>query len=333
MRKHRTTKTTAFILTALIFLSGCGKAPASENGTKEPESKQTQTEAAAETATKAPPAETASSHGADAAKAAPAAMRQGPGETPDYGTPEEGVIRAMTLASPSGTLYYVDVNVGTFFTAPIPETVEDPDGNPLTADDIKAGCVVDIYGDGIMLESYPGQYPGVSKMVLIKAGTAEDAAPWQYLIDEIYVPADPSEPPSMNAEYRTDLAETAVMLTRGSYAWSYVDENGKTQHVIADSSHILAWPELNDIRIDESIAHGLLLYLRSSYKPQSVTVTRFPLDAWHKDAAKETETLPGEAVEVQDTDEGHTITAEAGYVYLIEAEWEEGRAEFGFYTK
>lgn len=260
-------------------------------------------------------------------------MRLGPGEAPDYGTPEEGVIRAMTLADAQGNLYYVDVNMGTFFTAPIPGDLEDSDGNPLTADDIRAGCVVDIYGNGMMLESYPGQYPGTSKMVLVKAGTTEDSAPWQYLVDEISMPADPSEPPSMNAEYRTDLAVVSMVLTRGGYGWSYVDENGKTQHTLADSSHILAWPELNDIRIDESIPDGLELKLTCSYKPKSVAVTRFPLEAWHQDASAEAEILPGEAVEVRDTDEGYIMTAEAGYVYLVEAEWEEGRVEFGFCTK
>lgn len=327
MRNHKITKTTAFLLASFVFLSGCGKTPAPESVPETQETKQNQTQ------TETQAAESDASDGAGAASPAPAAMRLGPGEAPDYGTPEEGVIRAMTLADAQGNLYYVDVNMGTFFTAPIPGDLEDSDGNPLTADDIRAGCVVDIYGNGMMLESYPGQYPGTSKMVLVKAGTTEDAAPWQYLVDEISMPADPSEPPSMNAEYRTDLAVVSMVLTRGGYGWSYVDENGKTQHTLADSSHILAWPELNDIRIDESIPDGLELKLTCSYKPKSVAVTRFPLEAWHQDASAEAEILPGEAVEVRDTDEGYIMTAEAGYVYLVETEWEEGRVEFGFCTK
>lgn len=332
MKKHKKiAKTAALFFVGLLLFSGCGEKPSSSS---DPEG-----QAAEQTSEPSTPQETEPSTGASVSgkaagmEPAPASMRRGPGEVPDYGMPEEGAMRAMTLADAQGNLYYVDVNVGTFFTAPIPEDLTDAEGNPLTPDAIKAGCVVDIYGNGMMLESYPGQYPGTSKMVLVKEGTAEDAAPWQYLVDEISMPADPSEPPYMNAEYRTDLAAVSMVLTRGGYGWSYVDENGKTQHTLADSSHILAWPELNDIRIDESIAHGLPLHLVSSYKPQSVTVTRFPLDAWHKDASAEAELLPGENVEVQDTDEGYTITAEAGYVYLVEAAWEEGNAEFGFYTK
>lgn len=333
MKKSKTAKILAACLTGLFLVNGCGSASVKETeaGTEE--------KAPEQTIDATLPGEAAGSDGAADSdeilpmRSEPATGRQEPMETQDYGTPEEGAMRVMTLSDSRGNLFYVDVNVGTFFTAPIPDDLTDADGNALTPEDIKAGCVVDIYGDGIMLESYPGQYPGASKMVLIKAGTQEDAAPYQYLVDEVSMPADPAEPPSMNAEYRTELTETAVMLTRGGYQWNYTDENGKGQHVIADASHILHWPELNDIRIDESIPSGLELTLSSFRKPQSVAVTRFPLDSWDKDATVESEMVPGEAVETQDTDEGYTMVAEAGYVYLIEAKWEEGQVEFGFYTK
>lgn len=327
MKKRKTVTLTATLLTTLALLGGCGEKPSAEETSKAPSTEQTQEQA--ETS-----ADTTASDEAMAGKPAPAAMSRGPlSETVDYGIPEEGVMRSMTLSDPSGNLYYVDVNTGTFFTAPIPEDLTDAQGNPLTPDAIKAGCVVDIYGNGMMLESYPGQYPGTTKMVLVKEGTAQDAAPYQYLVDEISLPADPSEPPSMNAEYRTDLVAATVVLTRGNYEWNYTDENGEPQNVIACGSHILAWPELNDIHIDESVPNGLDLTLLSSYKPETVTVTRFPLDSWHKDSSTELEVLPGEAVEVRNTDMGYAITAEAGYVYLVEASWAEGNAEFGFYTK
>ncbi|MCI8550228.1 MAG: hypothetical protein HFI68_06505 [Lachnospiraceae bacterium] len=329
MKKHKVKQITATSLIVLVLLlSSCGKketSPSTESGENQTQTQeQTQNQSIDETA----------SGGASAMKLASGQGRQETISPVDYGIPEEGVIRAMTLSDTYGNLYYVDVNIGTFFTAPIPDDLTDADGNPLSPEAVKAGCVVDIYGNGIMLESYPGQYPGVTKMVMVKEGTPEDAAPFQHLVDEISAPADPSEPPSVNAEYRTDLVAATVILTRGNYEWSYIDESGETQHVIACGSHILQWPELNDISIDESVANGLELKLTSSYKPQSISVTRFPLELWEKEASQENTTEnTGEPVEVQDTEEGFTMTAEAGYVYLIEATWEEGRVEFGFYTK
>lgn len=331
MKKYKIKKTMTILFAVLVLFSGCGKKDTALS-TESNEQEQTQPEKQ----TQEQAADTAASGKTDDGKPAPAAMRQDPGTSIDYGSPEEGAIRAITLADAHGNLYYVDVNVGTFFTAPIPEDLTDSEGKTLSPDSVKAGWIVDIYGNGMMLESYPGQYPGVTKMVLVKEGTAEDTAPYQYLVDEITMPADPSEPPSMNAEYKTDLAVTTVILTRGSYEWSYTDENGQSQNVTACAPHILAWPELNDIRLDESMTDGLPLTLTASYKPQSVNVARFPFDAWKKDAASESVTedeLSGEPVKVQDTDNGYTMTAEAGYIYLIEAVWEEGRVEFGFYTK
>ncbi len=328
MKKHKIKKITASSLIILgLFLMGCGK----KDTPPSTESSETQTQSQEQTQNQ-PTAETPSG-GAVALKLAPGQGQQETVSPVDYGIPEEGVIRAMTLSDTYGNLYYVDVNIGTFFTAPIPDDLTDADGNPLSPEAIKAGSVVDIYGNGIMLESYPGQYPGVTKMVMVKEGTPEDAAPFQHLVDEISAPADPSEPPSINAEYTTDLVNASVILTRGNYEWSYTDENGETQNVTACGSHILQWPELNDISIYDSVPNGLELKLISSYKPQSISVTRFPLELWKKEASQETAANPGEPVDVQDTEEGFTMTAEAGYVYLVEATWEEGRVEFGFYTK
>lgn len=335
MKTYKIARIATICFAAFALFTGCGKKTAEKNS---PET--TATEQASEPSktpeTSADPVEP---YGDAAMKLAPEEERPDPTKIADYGTPEEGAMRVMTLANAYGDLYYVDVNVGTFFTAPIPEDLADADGNPLTPEDIKPGCVVDIYGDDIMLESYPGQYPGTTKMVLVKRGTEEDAAPYQYLVDEVFTPVDPAEPPFMNAQYRTDLAETTVMLTRGNYEWSYTDETGEPRNVVACGSHILAWPDMIDIRLNESDSLELTLF--SSYKPQSVTVTRFPLELWNQGEVPENEAETAEneaetakeAVEVHEAEEGYTMTAKAGYVYLVEAKWEEGLVEFGFYTE
>ena len=37
------------------------------------------------------------------------------------------------------------------------------------------------------------------------------------------------------------------MATQGGYTWSYVDEDGNGQNVVADSAFILEWTELSDL--------------------------------------------------------------------------------------
>ena len=69
-------------------------------------------------------------------------------------------MKAMVLRDPSGDLYFVDEKGG-LFTASLPETIAGPDGESLSPEELEAGDTVELYGDGIMLESYPGQYQGV----------------------------------------------------------------------------------------------------------------------------------------------------------------------------
>ena len=51
----------------------------------------------------------------------------------------------------------------------------DENGKKLTEEDMTDGDVYLIYGDGIMLQSFPGQYPGITKMVRKEQGNQEKA--------------------------------------------------------------------------------------------------------------------------------------------------------------
>ncbi|MCD2492393.1 hypothetical protein LQE92_07070 [Lacrimispora sp. NSJ-141] len=277
-----------FVLAGCLFLSGCGKK------TEEPETTET--------------------------------MKPAGSEAVSPNSPE--ALRAMYLTSPDGQIYFVDIHNGTFFTAPIPEELYDASGNRLSSEDLSAGYILDIYGNGIMLESYPGQYPGVTKMAVVKEGTAKDAAVYQYLIDEIYTEPDPSQPASLNLEYRTEQAAAAVMLSRGNYSWSYTDKNGEKQQAVACGSHILEWEELVDVSLDS----GTKLTLSGSPQPDSVMVTRWPVNLWKSGSADASS--QEEAVETALEEGVFCIpSSDPGYVYLIEATWPEGTVEFGFFTK
>lgn len=307
MRKERKTTmiTAAVLLACSLFFTGCGTKASSGNSSRTEE------------------------------KSVTTGAAIGSEKQEDSSTEDPYVIRAMYLTDPSGNIYFVDINYGTFFTAPIPDELYNNSGEKISAGALSAGYVLDIYGNGMMLESYPGQYPGVTKMAVVKEGTAEDAKQYQDLIDSVYVEPDYSEPPYVNAEYKTDLAAICAMLTRGSYEWSYLDANGQMQHVVACSSHILEWPILADLTVE----NGTELTLLCSYKPQSISVTRWPDSLRSSDSPADTDdsaadaTSLGEAVEVSEKGEDHLISVEPGYVYLLEVSWEEGTVEYGFYTK
>src|SRR5699024_3474211 len=82
-------------------------------------------------------------------------------------TDAQEAMRAVYLENGNGNMF-VSIEQETPFTGTLPEDISDEDGNAITADDLNNGDVVDIYGDGIMLNSYPGQYPGISKLVRVE---------------------------------------------------------------------------------------------------------------------------------------------------------------------
>ena len=264
---------------------------------------------------------------------------------------KDGDLRAMLLVDPDGNQYFVDIHSGSFFTTAIPDNLTDETGAALSQSDLTAGDILDITGDGIMLESYPGQYPGVTKMVRVKDGTPEDAAVYADLIDSVYRPADPSERPFLNADYEDDLAATTVMLTEGNYDWTYTKADGTTATDRSSGSHILEWDTLNDT----VLAAGTQVYFRSSSQPAHLTVTRFPISLWkgyqngsaEGSSAAEEATIAaseaeirraaeqdnGEEVPVSEDESGFYISADPDYVYLISATWPSGTIEYGFYTR
>ena len=50
----------------------------------------------------------------------------------------------------------------------------------------------------------------ITKMKVVEEGKPSDADAYQDIVDEIYQEPDPSEPPSLNVGYTTDLADVTV---------------------------------------------------------------------------------------------------------------------------
>ncbi|MCH1983191.1 hypothetical protein MCG98_11500 [Ruminococcus sp. OA3] len=239
---------------------------------------------------------------------------------------EEHVMQAMYIPYGEDSFVFIEEENGTVFTATIPEELYDINGKQITGAQLKKGNIVKITGNGVMAESYPGQYHGVSRMDIVEEGQPSDADQYQHIIDGIYQEPDPSLPPTASAEYTTELAIANVYLSEGGYSWSYEDENGETQSVVADSAHILTWRDLIDINLDSPTD----LTLQFSEAPGEVKAERWDISLWKKEGI-EADIPEGETVKTESKDESWVIpNADKGYVYRITASWENGKREFGF---
>lgn len=226
-----------------------------------------------------------------------------------------------------GNYVMVDQDNGNVFTVTMPEEIYDMEGTLIGQEDLEKGNILRIYGNGLMLESYPGQYPGVEKIQVEETGSPSDADQYQEIIDGIYQEPDPSQLPYMNVEYRTSLAVVTAMTATSGYQWEFPDEDGNMQSVIADTAHITDWEFSDSIGLEEPTD----LTLWFSKTPGQVSAERWA----ETDLGAEDVVEKGEKVEVKTgTEDGQFLLeqAEAGYRYLIHAQWENGYVEYGFLT-
>ncbi|MDO4273815.1 MAG: hypothetical protein Q4D16_09100 [Eubacteriales bacterium] len=235
-------------------------------------------------------------------------------------------ITAMYVPVGENSYVFVDTENDTPFTVHFPDELYDIKGKKISEDDLKSGNIVKIYGDGIMLESYPGQYPGVTEIRVTKEGSPDDADQYQNIVDSIYQEPDPSEPPSLNLEFEIPMASVSAITNRGAYNWRYQDKSGNIQEAIADTAHVLMWKEIVELNLER----GTDLKLRFSAEPESVSALRWKEEV-RETAAEGSEVPEGEEISVQETDDQWYLPqAEPGYVYLIRAEWKDGIVEYGF---
>ena len=130
------------------------------------------------------------------------------------------VQHCLLLAGKNGTWLLADRENGTVFTTEVPSDLTDESGKKISAEILKAGDYVDVYGDGIMLESYPGQYPGVNKMVVTGEGTTDELKQYQDVIDMVFAEPDTSETPTAGVVYASSLGQTMGLMTGPmNYTW------------------------------------------------------------------------------------------------------------------
>lgn len=99
---------------------------------------------------------------------------------------EAAAIEAMYIEYGRRGDKYIFVQQGTDlpFHGEIPsDQLYDESDKKLSADKLVTGDILKIYGDGIMTKSYPGQYPGITRMKRIHMGYPEDAEQYDELLD------------------------------------------------------------------------------------------------------------------------------------------------------
>ena len=218
---------------------------------------------------------------------------------------EEGFVStAMVVTLGNGEVLFVDQETETPYYPTLPED----------APELTAGNIVRVTGNGIMLESYPAQYPGITHVEVLDEGAPADAEKYAELAAQLWQPKDPAEPPYASVEYTTDLAAASLMPTSCGYIWTY-EQDGEEQTVAVDT---LAPTDYAAGELaDATLTAPTQLTVSFDVEATGIEVTR-----WSEDALD----AEGEAVQT----DGRSFTAEPGYRYAILATFDAGEATYAF---
>lgn len=239
-------------------------------------------------------------------------------------------MQAVYLKKEDGNNIFVELENDMPFTGKIPqEELYDENGEKITEQDLNNGDVLNIYGNGIMAQSYPGQYNGISKIERTEQENQEYIEEYSHFLDEFFVEKEPSQRPELNVCYTDDLAAVTVMIPEAlGYTWTY-EENGESNTITTDAPHILQTNPTEVTKLSEPMKMELMF----DAKPESVQILSWEdsLLGQYQDSANQ---IPdGTPVEVQENEEGNPeFTAQPGCVYLVQGQWENGTADYGFWT-
>lgn len=243
----------------------------------------------------------------------------------------EYALKAVYLEKEDGNSIFVNLTEEYPFDGNIPEgELYDEDGEKITQEDLNSGDVLNIWGNGVIAESYPAQYNGITKMERTEQSNQEYIDQYGHYLEELFVEKDPSELPYLNVCYRDELADATVMIPDPlSYTWTYTDESGESRTVTTDGAHVLHTEPVEVKKISEPMT--MELYFDEVPESVELLVWDDTLLGQYQDSADQ---IPeGTAVEVTKSGTGNLeFNAQPGSVYLVQGQWDQGTVEYGFWV-
>lgn len=251
---------------------------------------------------------------------------------------DEQVSTAMVVMQDGASVLFVDQETEAPYYPTLPEgAVLNLDGQPMADGDLAVGNIVEVTGNGIMLESYPGQYPGIYKVQVIETGNPADADRYADLVESVGtgVALDPNEVPSGSLDYTTDLAVVTSLLEAYSNDFAADVPEGASDAVLAGTP-FADDGTLRDGVMDARVAEPTEATVSFLATPLSVQVSRVEMGKTDGGQPTVDRTRLQATTQPVDTVEGNgapgavAFTMEPGYFYFVTATFDGGTADYGF---
>lgn len=243
---------------------------------------------------------------------------------------------AMVIDLDGGQLLFIDQDNGTVYFPGLDEVeVIGLDGAAIDAEELVAGNIVRVTGNGIMLESYPGQYPGISRVEVIEEGSPADTDRYADIINQLRQPVDPSQPAMATLEYATDLARVSLAPLTCGYEWSY-EEDGEQKTEIATVPDLssFAVSDLPDARLDSAVEARLSFSEAwtdaAIVRAQESEGGEAPGTDAASDEVSGEVAASAQEVEFQEVDGQLVFNIEPGWRYRVTATFDAGTVTYAF---
>lgn len=240
---------------------------------------------------------------------------------------EDSYMEAVYLKDEQGNGIFVQTDTEMPFFGTIPQELYDEKENKITEEDLNSGDVVKIWGNEAIAQSYPAQYPGITKIQIEEKENKEYIEKYGHYLEEFIAVPDETELPYLDISYKQPNAlVTAAVDTVASYIWEYSGDGGKQVREESLENSVLTLPELAEIQVAGDTQAELLFCT----EPEKVEVLRWD-ESLKMEEGSEDAIPEGETVQTENGETGNiSITVQPGYIYMIKAFWKNGEVEYGF---
>lgn len=240
---------------------------------------------------------------------------------------EDSYMEAVYLKDEQGNGIFVQTDTEMPFFGTIPQELYDEKENKITEEDLNSGDVVKIWGNEAIAQSYPAQYPGITKIQIEEKENKEYIEKYGHYLEEFIAVPDETELPYLDISYKQPNAlVTAAVDTVASYIWEYSRDDGKQVREESLENSVLTLPELAEIQVAGDTQAELLFCT----EPEKVEVLRWD-ESLKMEEGSEDAIPEGETVQIENGEAGNiSITIQPGYIYMIKAFWKNGEVEYGF---
>lgn len=134
----------------------------------------------------------------------------------------EEAMKAVYLENQQGDFMFVDLTNETPFLGILPEDgVYSQKEEKISGEDLNSGDVVLVWGSGVMAQSYPAQYNGITKIQVEEKGNQKYVESYSHYMEEFFPAADFSQIPMLDVSYKQPEAIVTAAVSR--YGCVYLD--------------------------------------------------------------------------------------------------------------